>query len=51
MKLVPISKDKLAKSVETIQGLAPYLGGCARAPESTQLTVLAAPRRWFKVCL
>lgn len=32
VKLVPISKDKLAKSVETIQGLAPYLGGCAGAP-------------------
>eukprot|EP00903_Cladosiphon_okamuranus_P007553 g7327.t1 len=25
VKLVPISKDKLAKSVDTIQGLAPYL--------------------------
>lgn len=29
VKLVVISKEKLAKSVETIQGLAPYLGACA----------------------
>lgn len=30
VKLVVVSKDKLAKSVETIQGLAPYLGACVR---------------------
>ena len=45
VKLVPIPKDKLAKSVETIQGLAPYLGGRAWAsPRTYSVDLLLAAR-------